>query len=219
MTAIHGSRGQLLTTSTPNTAISNLELTNTGDNLTYRTPTGEQAKRYWDRTATFVFQQSSNGSSWNTVTPSSVQYVGGRVTFASAVGGTNQARISSGAYLPYAAIGDILNYGFDLERDEHDTTSFTTTGTPTRNRTFIPGLAGGTFKISKFLVDATFANYLTVFTADTLIASIVLDVTAGTQLRLESYGWITGESSDTTIDDLIMEDLEFRIDGKFYFNS
>lgn len=216
MTATHGNRAQLLLTSTPNVSISNLALTDTGDHLTYKIGSSDEAKRYWDRTATFVFQQSSNGSSWSTVTPSSVQYVGGYVTFASAVGGTDQARINSGAYLPYAAIGDVLEWAPELSRDTHETTCMTTTSTPTRWKTYKGGLLGGSFKIGRFLVDDTYLGLITVTTDDVLVASMVMDVTQSVPPRLECYGKLTKDGMKVPLNDLEMEDLDFVIDGQLY---
>jgi len=213
---VHGSHSQLLLTSTPNVAFSNEALTNSGDNVTFNM-SGAPTKRYWDRTSTLVFQQSSNGSSWNTVTPTSVQHVGGIVIFPSAAGGTNQARIASGGYLPYAAAGEIKDVGFDLSRDIAESTTLTTSSTPTRWRTYKGGLLGGSFKIGKFLADGTYANLATVSTADTLIASIVLDV--ATTLRLECFGYLQKDGAKAAIGDLEMEDLDFIIDGAVYLTN
>jgi hypothetical protein len=212
MTAIHGNRGQLLLALPPNAAFTNQALVDSGDHLTYNI-SNAPTKRYWDRTASFVFQQSSNGTTWNTVTPSSIQYVGGVVVFPSAVGGTNQARISSGAYLPYTAIGDILEWAPDISRSTHETTCMTTNSTPTRWRTYLPGLVGGTIKISKFLVDNTYLNLLTIFTDDTLVLSLVLDATNGYP-RFESFGRLSKDGMKVSLKDLEMEDLDFQIDGQ-----
>jgi len=217
MTANHGSHGQLLLTSTPNVAMTNQALTDSGDHLTYNI-SNAPTKRYWDRTASFVFQRSSDGTTWNAATPTSVQYVGGLVTFASPVGGTNQVRISSGAYLPYAAIGDIVEWAPDLDRDTSETTCMTTNSTPTRWKTFVGGLLGGSIKISKFLVDNTYEGLVTISTDDTLVASLVLDATTGLP-RLECYCKLEKDGMKVPLDDLEMEDLTFKIDGPLYLAS
>ena len=156
MAVEHGSKGQLIHTSTPALAFTNEALTNSGDDTTFFIPVGQEAKRYWDRETAMVFETSEDGNPpWTPVVPASIQYVGGRVTFPGAVtGATPSARIASGKYLPWAAIGDIVSYSFDFARDEHDTTALTTTSSPTRNRIFLMGLAGGNFTISKFLANA-----------------------------------------------------------------
>lgn len=214
MTATHGNRAQLLLTSTPNLAFTNQALVDSGDHLTYNI-SNAPTKRYWDRTAAFVFQQSVNGTVWTTPNPTSVQYVGGLVTFPSVVGGTNQARIASGAYLPYAAIGDILEWSPALDRDTSETTCMTVTNTPTRWKTFKGGLLGGSFKINRFLVDNTYVGLMTITTDDTLVASFVIDVTTGLP-RLECYGKLTKDGMKVPLKDLEMEDLDFKIDGAVY---
>lgn len=217
MTAIHGSHGQLLLTSTPNVAMTNQALTDSGDHTTFNI-SNAVAKRYWDRTAAFTFQTSTDGTTWNTVTPTSVQYVGGLVTFPSAVTGTHQARIASGAYLPYAAIGDILEWAPDLDRDTSETTCMSTNNIPTRWKTFAAGLIGGSIKISKFLVDNTYVNLVTITTDDTLVASLVMDVTTGLP-RLECYCKLEKDAMKVPLKDLEMEDLSFKIDGPLYLAS
>jgi hypothetical protein len=214
MTATHGNHGQLLLTSTPNLAFTNQALTDSGDHLTYNC-SAIPTKRYWDRTASFVFQQSSNGTVWNTVSPSAVQYVGGLVTFATPAGGTNQARIASGAYLLATAIGDIVEWAPDLDRDTSETTCMTTNSTPTRWKTYKGGLIGGSIKISKFLVDNTYVGLVTIGTDDTLIASLVVDATTGLP-RLECYCKLEKDGMKVPLDDLEMEDLTFKIDGPLY---
>jgi hypothetical protein len=217
MSATHGSKSQLLQTQKPSLTITDLALTDTGDHTTFKIGSSDQAKRYWDRTATFVFQTSTDGSTWNTATPASVRYVGGKVTFSGVVGGTHQARIHSGKYLPYSAVANITKYGFDLDRDVCEDTSLTTTGTPTRERTFQGGLNNATFKFTKWNVDDLYASD-TITDDDALIASIVVDVTQVTPTRLECFGYLTKDSIETPIDDLIGEDLDFQSDGGFFIN-
>jgi len=214
MTATHGNRAQLLQAIPPNVAFSNQALTDSGDHLTFNC-SAIPTKRYWDRTASFVFQQSSNGTAWNTVSPSVIQYVGGLVTFPSAAGGTNQARIASGAYLPVAALGDILEWAPDIDRDMHESTCMTTNNVPTKWRTYKPGLPGGNIKVSKFLADDTYADIITLSTDDLLILSLVMDATTGLP-RFESYAKLAKDGMKVSLSDLEMEDLDFKIDGQFY---
>jgi len=214
MTATHGSHGQLILTSTPNVSMTDQALVDSGDHTTFNI-SNAPTKRYWDRTASFVFQTSIDGTTWNTATPASVQYVGGLVTFSGAVSGTHQARIHSGAYLPYAAIGSIVEWAPDLDRDTSETTCMSTNSTPTRWKAYAGGLVGGTIKISKFLVDNTYVNLVTITTDDTLVASLVVDVTTGLP-RLECYCKLEKDSMKVPLKDLEMEDLSFKIDGPLY---
>lgn len=219
MTATHGNRSQILVTSTPNISMTNQALTDSGDHTTFNI-SNAPTKRIWDRTAAFTFQTAPDGSTWTTVVPSVIRYPGGLVTFASAVtGGTPSARISSGAYLPYAALADAIEWAPELTREVKDSTTLTTSSTPTRWKTFKPGLVGGLFKINKWLADPTNIGLFAISTADTLVASFVLDVTAGTVTRLESFGYLTKDSIKVMTHELETEDLEFVIDGGFYLNQ
>ncbi len=212
MTAVHGNRAQLLLALPPNLSFTNQALVDSGDHLTYNI-SNAPTKRYWDRKAAFVFQQSINGSAWTTPASVVVQYVGGKVTFPSVVGGTNQARIASGAYLPFTAVGDILEWAPDVSRTCHDTTCMTVTSTPVHWKTYLPGLAGGSIKINKFLADNTYANLFTISTDDTLILSMVQDATTGLP-RLECYGKLTKDGMKVPLKEIEMEDLDFVIDGQ-----
>ena len=217
MVATHGNRAQLLLTATPNLTFTDQALVDSGDHLTYNI-SNAPTKRYWDRTAAFVFQQSINGTVWTTPVPTNIQYVGGLVTFPSVVGGTNQARIASGAYLLATAMGDVLEWAPDVTRAMHETTCMTVTSTPVKWKTYKPGLAGGVFKINRFLVDNTYLGMIIIDTDDTLIASMVADATTGLP-RIEAYGTLAKDGMKVPLKDLEMEDLEFTIDGPMYVAS
>lgn len=70
MTATHGSKGQLLQTSKPSLTITDLVLTDSGDHKTFKTGVSDQAKRYWDRTASWTIQAEYNEVQTVTVTGS-----------------------------------------------------------------------------------------------------------------------------------------------------
>jgi len=208
----HGNHGQLILTSTPNAAINDLALTDSGDHTTFHIGSSDGAKRYWDRTASFVFQTSIDGATWNTATPASVQYVGGIVTFSGPVGGTHQARVHSGAYLPWAAIGDIKGWTLEVSRDKAESTALTTNSTPTRVKSYKMGTVTATIKIEKFLVDATYVNLLTIYSDDTLVASLVMDVTQTVPTRFECYAKLEKDGMKVPLTDLEMEDLDLQAD-------
>ncbi len=159
--------------------------------------------------------EAQAGATWTTqaTTLYTIQYVNARVIFNNAFLGTQAGCRVTGAYLPYTAIGDILEWAPDISRSTHETTTMTTTSTPTRWKTYLPGLAGGTIKINKFLADNTYVNLLTIFTDDTLVLSLVLDATNGYP-RLEAFGKLSKDGMKVPLKDLEMEDLDFQIDGQ-----
>jgi hypothetical protein len=159
--------------------------------------------------------EAQAGAGWTTQASTlyTIQYVNARVIFNNAFLGTSVGCRVTGAYLPYTAVGDILEWAPDISRTCHPTTCMTVTNVPVRWQTYLPGLAGGTVKINKFLADNTYANLLTIFTDDTLVLSLVLDATNGYP-RLEAYGKLTKDGMKVPLKDLEMEDLDFVIDGQ-----
>jgi hypothetical protein len=163
-----------------------------------------------------VITRAQGGFTWTTqaATTYTIQYVGGVVTFNAPFLGTSVGcRINTGAYFNFTAIGDVLEWSPDISRKTHSTTCMTTNNVPTRWETFLPGLAGGSVKINRFLVDNTYVGLFTVFTDDTLILSLVMDATTGLP-RLEAYGKLTKDGMKVPLKDLEMEDLDFVIDGQ-----
>jgi hypothetical protein len=212
--AIHGRKAQILLTSSPSLSMTNQALTNSGDNTIY-TMTGTPSKRYWDRTATFTFETSTDGSTWTPATPVSVRYINGQITLSGAVGGTHQARIASGKYWPYSAFAQAREWTPDVSRDVKETTTMTTSGTPTIWRTYLPGLLGGSFKLSGWLIDNTFLSLITPETP--MIAGLVIDVTTGARLDCEVL--LTKDALKVMLDDLEQEDLECTINGPVYYSA
>src|SRR4051812_24967950 len=97
MGALAGYKASITITSSPSVATTNEAMTDSGDHTTYSIT--NTAKKYWDRSVTLTIQKSTNGgTTWNTVTNYTVQYVGGSVTSASANGGTDLIRASAVSY-------------------------------------------------------------------------------------------------------------------------
>src|SRR5579872_6998552 len=164
--------------------------------------------------------ESQLGQGWTTMTSTTyaIQYVGGKIIFNNAFLGASVGCRVTGAYLPFTAIGIILEWAPDISRKTHPTTCMTTNNVPTRWETFQPGLAGGTIKINRFLVDNTYVLLFPISTDDTLILSLVMDATTGFP-RMESYGKLTKDSMKAPIKDLEMEDLDFVIDGQMVLTT
>src|SRR6266550_4430413 len=167
-----------------------------------------------------VITRAQGGNTWTTqvATTYTIQYVGGKVIFSAPFLGTSVGCRVTGAYFNFTAIGDVLEWAPDISRKTHPTTCMTTNNVPTRWETFLPGLAGGTIKINRFLVDNTYVGLFTVFTDDTLILSLVMDATTGLP-RLESYGKLTKDGMKVPLKDLEMEDLDFVIDGQMVLTT
>jgi len=208
--ATHGRKAQILMASGSGVTFTN-EAFSTGDLTTYTI--SNSAKRYWDSKASFTVQTSPDGTTWTTVTIGfSLQFVGGKVIFGSAQPSGTQVRVS-GKYRVYAAFVDATAWGCDVERDEKENTTMTTTSTPTIWRTWQMGLLSGSFKLSNWLADST---YLDLLSQDiSLIAALVFDAST-TLPRLEAEVLLKKDSMNAALNNLLTEDLEARINGPVY---
>ncbi len=205
----------LLITSIPAVSLSaNFPLQDSGDHTTFLVSSANAAYRYWDSSTAMTFQTSPDGStSWGTVIPLSVQYVGGKVTFPAAVtGATPSARITVGKYLPYTTLANVAEWDFDGEWQLEDTTALTGIG-GSRARVFTPTVMKGSMKLKNWWVDELTWTVFSYVTAGTpLVASCVTP--AGN--RLEGYIFDSKMSIKSAIDKVVTEDLEFQITGPFY---
>lgn len=209
-----GNKGQVLLTSRPGLTLTSFALTDSGDHKTFFTPLAQSAKRYWDNEAVFTFESSPDGTTWSAATPANVQYIGGIITFASAiVGATPSARVASGAYLPWAALAQISEWDYELSRNIMEDTTMSTDGNPTRWRTYTPGLLGATSKLSRFQVNGGLSGELT--SDSLLVLSGVLDLTTG--IRMESFAKLQKQGLKIPLDGLETEDLDLQNVGPVYF--
>jgi len=215
MAAQAGIYSSLLITSLPSIALAaNFPLQDSGDHTTFLTSTGNAAYRYWDTSTAMTFQTSPDGSTaWVNTSPLSVQYVGGKVTFPSAVtGATPSARVTVGKYLPYTVLANVAEWDFDGEWQLEDTTSLVGAG-GIRGRVYTPTVMKGGIKLKKWWVDElTWAVLASVTALTPLVASCV----TSTGTRLEGYIYDNKMSIKAAIDKVVTEDLDFQITGPFY---
>lgn len=218
MAELAGFQGQVLITQTPNVAISNQGLLDSGDHTTFSVTVGNAAKRYWDDTAAFVFQTSPDNATWTTVAPASVQYVGGKVTFPAAVtGATPSARISSGAYWPFSTMLEVTDWKFQGQRLMKDVTSMKGPGSTDRSKTFIPLQLTGMLNLNKWWQTeiAEVTGFLTLITTG---ARVVLSLVTPASSRYEGYVFMKTGSIHDPVADVVDRALQFQITGNFYGN-
>lgn len=212
MTATHGKHSQIILTSRPALAFTNLALQDKGDHKTFFVGTANAAKRYWDAGQTLTFQTSPDGTTWSNATPASVRVLSGSITFTSAItGATPSARVSAGHYLPWSTLAWVEEWAPDVSRDMKEDTTLTTNNAPRAWRTYVPGLLGGTFKLSGFVLDAPTSSLDMITDNNPVIASMVIDVTTGA--RIECAGFFMKDSLKASINDLESEEQDFQISG------
>ncbi len=218
MGQLAGFLGDVLITQTPAVSITNQNLTDSGDHTTFNVSVSDAAKRYWDDTATFVFQTSPDGTTWTTVAPASIQYVGGKVTFPSAVtGATPSARISSGAYLPYSRLLEVTQWNFSGSRDMKDVTSLKGPSSTDRSKVFLPLQLSGTMSLNKWWL-AESAEASNLFTLLTTGAKCVVSLITAANNRYEGFVYVKDQSLADAVNDVVSRAISFQITSNFYGN-
>jgi hypothetical protein len=193
-------------------------LQDSGDHTTFVVSAANAQYRYWDRAASFTIQTSPDGSSgWTNTAPASIQYVGGKVTFASAVtGATPSARVTVGKYYAYATLANITKWTFDGQRTFGDSTSMSATPSQAGSaaRTFVPLQLQGSFTVEKFWVPETSEGYVGYIKNGTLLILSGSDFVTGH--RYEGYVYNNKFSLNVDNGKLIDAPLEFTLDGTIY---
>ena len=210
MGALAGYLAQFWLAAQPNITFTNLALTDSGDHKTFALSVSDP-KRYWDPSASLTVQTAPDGSTWTTASPSTyvVQYVGGKVTFASVVtGGTPSARVS-GKYLALNFLGDAKTIDIKTQSDLIDATVFTNPPNPWKVK--VATLGDNDITLGKWYIDQTFLGYLG--------NRIVIAAYNGRnpQQRLECFAFMKSESIKIAEKDLQSEDLDFTSDGAIYY--
>lgn len=213
MGQLAGWQGQVLITQTPAVAITDEALTDSGDHTTFSEATATH--RYWDKNTALVFQTSTDGSTWNTATPANIQHTGGLVTFSGAVGGTHQARIHSGAYLPYTPMLEVTSWKFQGQRDMKDVTSLSGPGATDRSKKFLSLLLSGTLTLAKWW-QTEVAEVTGLLNLLTTGAWCVVSLVTPSSNRYEGYVYLKTDAINDPVNDVVSRALTFQFAGNFY---
>lgn len=212
MAALAGYGGSVVITSTPNVALTDEVLTDSGDHQHFNISSGSFAtKRYWDRTVAFVVQTAPDGVTWSTASPSTytIRYVTGQVFFASPVtGATPSCRIHSGAYLPFSTFANMKQWEATPGADLYDSSTF-----GSQWKTYVPGLLGADLKLDQFYTDLTFANQITSNTAFVVSCLTGRNATE----RYEGFAYLKSDDVKVPVNGLEEESLTYTVTGQFYF--
>ena len=210
MPAISGATAQFLAASGTSTSFTDEALTDAGDHKTYTIATS--SKRYWDDGTTVVIQESQDsGSTWNAITPTSVQYPGGSINFAVARNSAYQYRAHSGKYFTITTIGGAHEWDLTLNAELYDATDFASGGW----KTFIAGLRSGSGSVQRYFIDAYF---VTLLVSGAVRGIIALYVSTGTGARYEGYVFINQLAEKTPVNGLVEDTLTFTTDKTLYYN-
>ena len=194
----------------PSITFTNLALTDSGDHKTFSMSVSD-IHRYWDPTAALTVQTAPDGSTWTTQPASAytVQYVGGKVTFASVVTGATPSARVTGKYLALAFIGDAKTVDIKTQLDVMDSTVWTNPPVPWKTK--VATLGDNDISLGKWWVDTSYLGYI----SNRLLLSMYNGRNA--QQRYECFAFMKTESIKITEKDLISDDLNFTSDGAIYF--
>ena len=158
-------------------------------------------KRYWDpAVAVTVKKNDAIITSGFTI-----QHVGGKVIFDTALESTDVVTISGG-YLPVSRLGEAKEWSLDVDTKILDATKL---GDAWENK--VVGQRSVSVKLSKWWVDGFFLDQLT----NLLVVVLYIDSTVGT--RYEAYARIKSDSIKTVADGLVEEDISLEVEGEIYY--
>lgn len=207
---IAGWGGSVIISSTPNVALTNYVLTDSGDHATFNVPSADFAtKRYWDNTATFTVQTSTNGgSTWSAAGAYTIRYVTGQIVLSVALTGTPACRIQSGAYLPFSTFSNMKEWEITPQADLLDSSTF-----GTQWKQYTPGLLGADIKLTQFYTDLTFANQIT---SNTAFVVSCLTGRNSTE-RFEAFARLKSDDIKVAVNALEEESLNYSATGQVYY--
>ena len=164
----------------------------------------DDAKRVWDRDTVPVIRQSSLAAIVPAAQISNIDYLFGKITFASSTQGTPIT--ASGTYLPLASVAGSHTYQLNHIGGLLDDTAFESTGW----RTHKQGIRDVNITLSRWdSLDTDFFDHLKNGT------TFLVEVTPGGSTAFLARGWFIGESEihSGDVNSLEQGDITLHLDG------
>jgi hypothetical protein len=210
MTASAGKRSDVYVTAGAGVAFATEAMTLDAARLVYTVT--NPVKRYWDPNTPIVFEESLNsGGAWNTVTPDTVQLVGGKCIF------TTPRQLSplamgrvTGKYLPYSRMGGGHEYEIHPTIDILEATEFMQ-----NSHRHVVAQDGGTVVLKRWYLDDSMRSVLGSMMA------LVLYVDATSQPagpRYEMFAMLKADGLKVAVKAVEEEDLSFEIQSDVFFS-
>jgi len=177
------------------------------------------AKRHWDRTSTApaIFVSGATASDIS-ADIESINYVQGIVTFTTPHS-TSTVVTMDVDYLTSSYLVGGRNWSIDINSAMHDVTSFSTSATDPKWRTYLAGLNDATISIDRlFQSDTTAHVFWDALNAESsnFIVELVPD-DAGD--RYEAFCRVAGFSPSVEIDGVADEGVALQVDGVLYYTT
>lgn len=152
---------------------------------------------------------TQTGIAWATNSANSFQFVGGVITFNSALASTQVVQILSGNFFNVIQLGTCTDWTLDEKSTLVDITVFQ--AALWQNNLNV--ILGATGTITSFLHDATLDPSL----ANILVFILYISKTANS--RFECYGWLTDEQVKSSAKGVITKTFNFTADGAVYYRT
>jgi hypothetical protein len=185
------------------TAASSIQITATG-------------RRHWDRSATAEPLLFLNSTLVPATAVDSINPVQG-------IFNLNESRTSTGTYtidchfLTTSYLTGGQSWTVDVSNDMLETTSFSTSATDPTWRTFLPGLSEASAGIDRLTSSGTTGPVF--FDRLNLEVPVIVELVNTAADRFEGYGYIDGDSFNTSLDSLTEESVSIKIDGPLYHST
>jgi len=173
------------------------EATTTSDDTIYQIT--DSAKRIWGFNSTIVVEDAAVP----TVEPYTVNRLNGTITFESSDGG--RVITVTGDYVLLTTVAEAKEWSADISRDMLDNTVF-----QDQDRSFQPGLIGGTATIGKFYDTSTYFIDM-LLDGTTKVIELYAD---STDTPIIMYANVSAESITSAVEALTMESISLQITNK-----
>ncbi len=176
-----------------------------GDLTFTRYQIDDPAHRYWDRNTAVTVQV-------NDVPFSSgfeLEHLGGVVVFTTPLELDDEVTVS-GQSITVSQRGGFFNWSCELATDNADTTTFESNGWKEN----LPTIKGFSASAESYWGDFELFKSL----GEQLIIALYVDNTSY-HTRYEGYAYISSDSVETAVDDVVSESVEFEGNGRLYFRG
>jgi len=162
-------------------------------------------KRYWDKNSVVMVKVNDSAVS----TGFSIEYCGGVVVFETALDPLDEVTIS-GSYLIVSQHGGFFNWSAELEMETSDVTTFQSAGWKEN----LPTIKGFSVSAESYWGDEEFFSRL----GEKVIIALYVD-SGPSKRRYEGWGLISSDKIDTSVEDVIDENIEFQGTDSLYYRE
>lgn len=173
----------------------------------------DTAKRHWDKTVAPAVSRNSTavGS-----TEYAVNYVTGEITFA--VAQTTADTITADlSYLATSYLADTKGWELDIETDQLDVTTLSTTTGDTQWRSFANGLSGAGITLDRLYRSGSTA--LPFFDRNIADQQVLVELIVTDDDKFECFANVSGDEFESVVDALSMETVTLQVDGQVAFST